>query len=388
MPDTHALLSASGAHRWLNCTPSAVAESTMPDTTSSAAAEGTVAHALAEYKLLTAMNREPETRPVSHWIDPDMEAYTDDYVAFVLEQRRQLPGPGVIAVEQRLDFSHIVPGGFGTGDCILIGGSTIHIIDLKYGKGVEVSAERNPQLMLYGLGALAAFDMLYDINTVKVSIFQPRRDHVDTWEIPASVLLEWADQVAKPLAETAAKGEGIRVAGDWCRFCRVKATCRARAEANLEAARHEFTPIGDLTVEEISEILAKASEVKAWLADVESWALAEVLDRHGRIPGFKLVEGRSIRRYTDEDEVAKRLRAKKYKVSEIYQPRRLLGITAMEKTLSKPVFNELLAGLIEKPPGKPTLVPVTDRRPELSTNPADDFTPVTTDGQEAQKEGN
>ena len=259
MPDQHALLSASGAHRWLACPPSATLEAGLPKSSSSAAEQGTAAHALAEWKLRRALHDAPTTKPVSSWHDEQMDVLTDDYVAFVQERvrdvRRACADPQVL-IEQRLDFSHVVPGGFGTGDCVIIAEPTLQIIDLKYGQGVMVEAESNSQLMLYALGALEAFGSLYDISEVAVTIFQPRRSNVSTWTIPVAELEAWAEQVVKPRAALAARGEGEFAPGEWCRFCKLSPTCRTRAEANLALAKHEFAPPAELTDAEIAQVLA------------------------------------------------------------------------------------------------------------------------------------
>lgn len=296
MPDQHAMLSASGAHRWLACPPSARLEADLPESLSSAAAEqGTVAHALAEWKLRRALHIAPTTRPVSDWIDTEMEALTDDYVAFVQERLRDVratcPDPKVL-IEQRLDFSHVVPGGFGTGDCVIIAEPVLHIIDLKYGQGVLVEAERNPQLMLYALGALNAFGSLYDIDEVAVTIYQPRRANISTWHVSVTELETWAEQVVKPTAALAAIGDGDFAAGEWCRFCKLAATCRARAEANLVLARCEFAPPAQLDDGEIAAVLAQLPQLKAWASDVEAYALSLAVNQGKQWAGFKLVEGR------------------------------------------------------------------------------------------------
>lgn len=375
MPDQHALLSASGAHRWLACPPSALLEAGLPESSSSAAEQGTAAHALAEWKLRRALHQAPTIRPVSDWVDEEMEQLTDDYVAFVLERlrdARQVCGDPVALVEQRLDFSHIVPGGFGTGDCVLIAEPRLHIIDLKYGAGVLVEAEHNPQLMLYALGALQAFGALYDIAEVAVAIYQPRRANVSTWTIPVTHLETWAERVAKPMAELAVSGGGEFASGEHCRFCKLSATCRARAEANLELARFEFAPPPELTDTEIVEVLARLPDLKAWASDIEAYALSLAVNQGKTWPGFKLVEGRSIRKYTDEKQVA--ATAEAAGVTDIYE-QKLKTITVLEKQLGKKRFTELFAGLVVKPAGKPTLVPETDKRPALTVRDvASEFT--------------
>lgn len=377
MPDQHALLSASGAHRWLNCPPSALAEAGLPDSTSSAAEQGTVAHALAEWKLRRALHQAPSMKPVSDWIDTEMETHTDDYAAFIQERlreaRKTCADPQVL-IEQRLDYSYLVPGGFGTGDCVIIAEPLLQIIDLKYGQGVLVEAERNPQLMLYALGALHAFDALYEISEVAVTIFQPRRSNVDTWTVSVTELKAWAEEVVRPTAKQAACGEGSFAAGDWCRFCKLAPTCRARAEAHLALARLEFAPPAELSDVEISEVLAKLPELKRWASDVESYALSLAVNQGKTWAGFKLVEGRSIRKYVDETKVVETAQAAG--VSDIYE-KKLKTITALEKQLGKKRFNELLGDLVIKPPGKPALVPETDKRPAPQTaSAADEFTPI------------
>lgn len=376
MPDQHAMLSASGAHRWLACPPSARLEAGLPESSSAAAEQGTVAHGLAEWKLRRALHSAPTTRPVSDWIDTEMEALTDDYVAFVQERLRDVratcPDPTVL-IEQRLDFSHVVPGGFGTGDCVIIAEPILQIIDLKYGQGVLVEAERNPQLMLYALGALNAFESLYDIDEVAVTIYQPRRANISTWQVPVAELETWAEQVVKPTAALAAIGDGDFAAGEWCRFCKLAATCRARAEANLALARCEFAPPAQLDDDEIADVLARLPQLKAWAADVEAYALSLAVNQGKRWVGFKLVEGRSIRKYTDETAVAKTAEAAGVDVWE----RKLKTITALEKQLGKKRFAELLGDLVVKPVGKPALVPESDKRPAQEIqSPANEFTAI------------
>lgn len=375
-PSDHALLSASGAHRWLNCPPSAVLESREPDSSSSAAEQGTVAHALAEWKLRRALHQAPAFKPESDWIDTEMENYTDDYVAFIQEHvsiAREACGDPQVLIEQRLDFSHIVPGGFGTGDCLIIAEPTLQIIDLKYGQGVLVEAERNPQLMLYALGALQAFGDLYDIERVAVTIYQPRRGNVDTWEISVTELEHWAEAEVKPKAELAAAGEGEFCPGSWCQFCKIAPTCRARAEANLTLAKHEFAPPAELSDAEIADVLAKIPDLKSWASDVEAYALSKAVNQGVVFEGFKLVAGRSIRKYTSEKEVAAAAEAAGYR--DIWD-RKLITLTAMERLMGKPAFNEVLGDLVTKPAGKPTLVPASDKRPALDlVSAATDFQP-------------
>lgn len=374
-PSDHALLSASGAHRWINCPPSARLESDEPESTSAAAEQGTAAHALAEHKLRRVL-KQSSKRPVSTWVDDEMETLTDDYVAFVQERisiaQESCADPQVL-IEQHLDFSHIVPGGFGTGDCVIIAEPTLQIIDLKYGQGVLVEAAHNPQLMLYALGALHAFGDLYGIETVAVTIYQPRRANVDTWEIPVTELEHWAEAEVKPKAELAAAGEGEFCPGSWCQFCKIAPTCRARAEANLALARLEFAPPAELSDTEIADVLARIPQLKTWAADVEAYALSKAVNQGVVFEGFKLVAGRSIRKYTSETDVAAAAEAAGYR--DIWD-RKLITLTAMERLMGKPAFNEVLGDLVTKPAGKPTLVPTSDKRPALDlVSAATDFQP-------------
>lgn len=374
-PQEHALLSASSAHRWLHCPPSAKLTAGVTEAPSEAALQGTAAHALAEHKLRRALKQQSK-RPVSKYEDDEMNTHTDDYVSYVLEQYEQAkqatPG-AVIYIEQRLDFSHVVPGGFGTGDCLIVADGTLHVIDLKYGLGVLVEAEWNPQMMLYSLGALALFDALYDIEQVALTVFQPRRENVSTWTISVTELNQWAEHILKPAAELAAKGDGEFCAGTWCQFCSIASTCRARAEANLELAKFEFAPPAELSAGEVAEVLAQIPELTRWASDVHDYALSQALSGE-RYEGFKLVAGRSIRKYTDETAVAEAAKAAGYR--DIYK-RSLLTITAMEKLMGKKQFSEILGDLVVKPEGKPTLVPLSDKRPELQiSTAADDFTNI------------
>ena len=375
-PQKHALLSASSAHRWLHCPPSAKLTAGVTEAPSEAALQGTAAHALAEHKLRRALKQQSK-RPVSEYEDDEMDSYTNDYVSYVLEQyeqAKQVTSGAVIYIEQHLDFSNVVPGGFGTGDCLIVADGMLHVIDLKYG------SEWNPQMMLYAIGALALFDALYDIEQVALTIFQPRRENVSTWTISVTELNKWAEHTLKPAAELAAKGEGEFYAGAWCQFCRIASTCRARAETNLELAKFEFAPPAELSPAEVAKVLTQIPELTRWASDVQDYALSQALSGE-QYEGFKLVAGRSIRKYTDETAVAEAAKAAGYR--DIYK-RSLLTITAMEKLMGKKQFSEILGDLVVKPDGKPTLVPVTDKRPELQiSTAADDFTNI--DNQ--QKEG-
>ena len=362
----HALLSASSSHRWLACPPSAKLCANQPDTSSPYAQQGTDAHELAAFKVLRLLGKDVEN-PTENltYFDSEMDQYTDDYASFVIEQAaeaKQYCADAIVLVEQRLDYSHWVPEGFGTGDACIVADGILHVIDMKYGLGVLVDAERNPQLMCYALGLLDQFDGIYDVSTVRMSIYQPRRDNISTCEMPKSDLLDWADTVLAPTAKLAYSGGGEFHAGDHCQFCKVKADCRKRAEYNLEMARYDLEMPVTLEDSEIAAILPRLDEFAAWAGDVKEYALQKALSGT-KFPGFKVVEGRSVRRYTDETAVAQTVAAAGYDPYE----KKLLGITAMTQALGRKKFDELLGGLVYKPCGKPVLVAESDKRPEMDT---------------------
>lgn len=365
----HALLSASSSHRWLNCPPSARLCENYEDKGSEYAQEGTDAHSLCEHKLKLALGMDT-TDPTENlsFYNEEMEQCACDYAAYVLElveESKKTCKDPVVLIEQRLDFSRFVAEGFGTGDCVIIADGTLYIVDYKHGKGVEVSAEENPQMMLYALGALELFDGIYDIDTVRMSIFQPRRENVSVCVMAKDDLLQWAYNDLMAKAKLAYEGGGEFACGDWCRFCKAKAACRKRAEYNLELAKYDFEMPAMLENTEIAAILEKADELAAWASDVKEFALQQALNGV-RYAGFKVVEGRSNRKYTDEDAVADTVKKAGY---DPYEPK-LLGITAMEKLLGKKEFAKLLSGLVEKPQGKPALVPESDKRQEMNIDKA------------------
>ena len=376
MSGRHALLSASSSHRWLNCPPSARLCEGYEDTGSEYAREGTDAHNLCEHKLRLALGMK-STDPTEglSFYNEEMEQCASDYAAYVLElvaEAKKTCKDPVVLIEQRLDFSRFVAEGFGTGDCVIIADGTLEIVDYKHGKGVEVSAEENPQMMLYALGALELFDGIYDIDTVRMTIFQPRRENVSVCVMAKDDLLQWAHNELTYKAKLAYEGGGEFACGDWCRFCKAKAVCRKRAEYNLELAKYDFAMPNTLEDAEIAAILEKADELAAWAADVKEFALQQALSGV-KYDGFKVVEGRSNRKYTDENAVADAVKEAGY---DPYEPK-LLGITAMEKLLGKKQFAKLLSGLVEKPRGKPALVPESDKRQEMkidrAASAAEDF---------------
>ena len=364
-PKGHAILSASSSDRWLHCPPSARLCETYEDKGSDYAAEGTDAHSLCEYKLRKALCMTVND-PTEHltWYNAEMEDCANGYAAYVLEQveaaKETCPDP-VVLIEQRVDFSRWVEQGFGTADCIIIADGILQIIDFKYGLGVLVSAEENPQMMCYGLGALEIFDCLYEIDTVRMTIYQPRRENLSAYELSKDDLLRWADEVLKPAADLAFAGDGNFLCGEWCGFCKAKTVCRSRADANMELARYDFKVPPLLTDEDVEEILARVDDLVSWATDIKEYALQQAISGK-EWSGWKLVEGRSNRRYTNEAAVAAAVTKAGFDPYE----QKVLGVTAMQKLLGKARFEEVLAGLIEKPQGKPALVPISDKRPAMS----------------------
>ena len=374
MPDIHSPLSPSSAFRWIKCTPSAKLNAALPDSTSEYALQGTAAHTLCEYKLQKLLGKDAKD-PTENltYFDAEMADCTDSYQQYVserIEKAKQFCKDPIVLVEQKLDFSKWVPQGFGTGDCVIVADNVLTVIDFKYGVGVLVEAEQNPQMMCYALGALALFDSIYDIENVVMTIFQPRRDNISTYELSKKELLQWADEILSPAAQLAAKGKGEFKAGKHCRFCKVKATCRKRAEYNLELARYDFEMPANLEDTEIEVILSKADELAAWCSDIKGYAFQQALNGK-QWNGWKLVEGRSVRKYINEDAVAETVKNAGYDPYE----HKVLGITAMTRMLGKAKFENLLSSFIEKPTGKPALVPKSDKRPSIdkAVQAADDF---------------
>ena len=366
MATKHAVLSASSSERWLNCPPSARLCEAYEDKGSDYAAEGTDAHALAEARLKQALGI-PTEDPVENlsWYNAEMEDCAQGYAAYVvelLETAKQTCSDPVVMIEQRVDFSRWVPSGFGTGDCICIAEGLLNIVDLKYGAGIEVSADHNPQMMLYALGSLEIFDGIYDIDTVRMTIYQPRKSNISIFEMPKDELLKWAETELTPKAQLAYEGQGNFSCGEWCRFCKAKAECRERAIYNLRLAQYEFLNPALLHDEEIADILGRIDALTDWASDVKEYALQQAISGK-EWTGWKLVEGRSNRKYTSEAAVAATVEGAGFDPYE----RKVLGVTAMQKLLGKTRFEELLAPYIEKPQGKPTLVPESDKRPAMNT---------------------
>lgn len=368
----HALLSASGSHKWLNCPPSAVLEQDFENTTSIFALEGTAAHELSEYKINTFLGNKVR-HPQSEFDSPELEEYTDIYVDFAIERiteaRTKCRDP-IILVEKKLDYSCYVPEGYGTGDLVIVADDVLDIVDLKYGKGVAVDATGNPQMMLYAIGALLLFQDLYDIRTVRMSICQPRLDNISTYEISTEDLLTWAEEEVAPKAKLAIQGLGDFNPGGHCRWCRARQTCRTRAEAHMELVKYEFKAPALLTDEEIAEVLEVADRLSTWASDVYVYASDRAINEGKEWSGFKVVSGRSKRKYVNEEAVIKV--CEEQGITDIYK-QSLVSLTGMEKLLGKNRFQQIIGPLVEVVPGKPTLVPVSDKRKILNNTAEADF---------------
>lgn len=369
-PKGHALLSASGAHRWLACTPSALLEDRFPDKAGTAAEEGTLAHAIVEERLSriiagkrvgktsTKLRNNPLYRSV-------MEDHVDTYIAYVMDlyaEAKERTADALLVSEQQVDFSRWVPEGFGTSDTMIIADGVMDIIDFKYGKGVPVEAAGNPQLRLYALGALERYDILYDIHTVRMHIVQPRLDSESCEQMSAEALYQWAEEHVQPRAKQAIGGKGTFAPGEHCRFCRAAATCKARAAAMLDVIGDEPAP-ALLTNDEIAILLPRLDEITRWAKQVKDYALAEAL-AGGEFPGYKLVEGRSNRVIIDDADAIDILTGEGFLHAQITKMR---GLSELEELVGKKRLGELVGHLIAKPTGKPVLVVETDRREAINT---------------------
>lgn len=377
MPTQHALLSASSAHRWLHCTGSPLLEKEFPDTTSVYAQEGTLAHELCELKLkkyTTVMPKGTYTRAHNKimkyelWQN-EMEGTSETYLEYVKEIMLSCEIAPAVLIEKRVDFSRYVPEGFGTADCLILAGDTLHVVDYKHGKGVVVDADHNPQMMLYALGAMDELSLLYRFKSVHMVIVQPRVSNISEFTMTADELIEWGETIVKPKAEAAISGNGTFEAGDWCRFCRAKQQCKTRYESNDSlypqlSAQHDPRLI---TLEELGEYLKRGRDMAAWLEDMKEYALSESLAGTD-VPGWKAVEGRGSRAFTDTDEAVDTLIKNGIDESVLYE-RRVLTLAQMEKAVGKKAFGEIVGNLVVKNPGKPTLVEESDKRPKITNQP-------------------
>ncbi len=379
----HALLSPSSAHRWLVCTPSARLESQYPDSAGESAKEGTFAHKLAELalqrdlKTIGDMKYQQEVKALKSgksrfgdYYTRDMDEYVGEYVDLVIqkfEDAKEKDTEAALLLEQSLDFSDWVPEGFGRGDAIVIADGTLEIIDLKYGRNTPVTAANNPQIRLYGLGAYNTFGAIYDIETVCLTIMQPRNGGESSEVLSVGDLLDWAVSI-QPSAQKAYEGKGDLTPGPHCQFCRAAVRCRALAAYQLDMAKYDFKDADQLTDTEVADVLARTDELVTWANKVKSYALTEAVEHDVHWPGWKLVEGRAVRKISEPDQAAEVLSVQYgHTEDEIYKPRELKTITQLEKIIGKKTLADELAGLLIKPPGKPTLVPESDKRPEWNS---------------------
>lgn len=374
-PTKHATLSASSAGKWINNPPSLWMEMGIPDKGSKFAAEGTIAHSLVELKLSKATKQITATQyaakvkkiKASEYYNQSMEDYTDTHVELVMEDYNALPDADIM-LEQRVDFSEWAPGGFGTSDTIIAKEGRMEIWDLKYGKGVKVRADHNVQLMLYALGAIAKYDLIYGFETVKMTISQPRLGNVDSFEITVKDLMDWAENTVKPAADQALNGEGewdFANPTTW-HFYKAAGFCKHLAEENLKIRRYKFVEANSLKPKDLADILAEKDRITKWLDAVEYYATQQVLDGKLEIPGYKVVAGRSNRKITDAEAAEKALRKAKFLKKDITETK-LLSITKLEKLVGEDTFSDVLGSLIVKPEGKPALVPDSDPRPAMGS---------------------
>lgn len=377
MPTQHALLSASGAHRWLHCTGSPLLEKDFPDSTSVYAQEGALAHELCELKLMAYTGEITKRKLTSMksklmkselW-QPEMDSTSEAYLDHIKDITMSYTVKPVILTEKKVDFSQYVPEGFGTADCLILAGDTLHVVDYKHGKGVVVDADHNPQMMLYALGAMSELSLLYRFKFVHMTIVQPRVNNISEFTMTADELREWGESVVKPKAEAAISGKGEFEAGDWCRFCRAKQQCKTRYESN-DSLYPELSERHDprlITLDELGEYLKRGKDMAAWLEDMKEYALSESL-AGADVPGWKAVEGRGSRAFTDTDEAVDTLIKNGIDESVLYE-RRVLTLAQMEKAVGKKAFGELVGDLVVKNPGKPTLVEESDKRPRITNQP-------------------
>lgn len=368
MPSLHALLSASGSARWIHCTPSARLEERVEDRASAYAAEGTQAHSIAEQKLTNWKEGHPRKKVKCEV--GEMDEATTDYKNYVLEiynAEKKKDDLAELYIEMQVDLSHWIKEGFGTSDAVVVSNHTLHVIDLKYGAGVPVNAPRNTQLMIYAAGVMSELDCLYEFETVKMHIFQPRLDHISTWEISTQELADYMENIVKPAAEKAWNGEGEQQAGPWCLFCKVNQNCKARTDFYTKMDEQYERMNGMLlTDDQVAELLPELPGMIKWAKELQDFALEQAL-AGTQYKGYKVVEGRSLRKITNESGLSEVLQNKGYDYKDIMTTPKLQTITNLEKLVGKKEFATLSEGYIEKPQGKPTLVPESDKRPAMNS---------------------
>ena len=363
---SHALLGPSSAHRWMHCTPSAKLESTRPDTAGKDAEVGTLAHAIVEERLSRVIKGKSRGKTSAKLAKnplyfEGMDDYCDQYVDFVVQLYDSLKEKHpVMFSEQKVDFSEWVPDGFGTTDTVIIADGVMYVIDFKFGKGVRVDAKENPQLRLYALGAYNDYSILYDIDVVTTYIVQPRiEDGITSETLRVTTLLDWAENEVKPKADLAVRGAGEAVEGDWCRFCRARDVCKPRAVAFLEHLKDTYQNSMELTPDELARLLPIAEHIQDWAKELKNYMSDQAINQGVAFKGYKVVAGRSTRVIDDPAALANALQGAGYQ--DIYK---LKDLTDLENMVGKNKFAKLSEGFISKPDGKPTLVPVSDKRPE------------------------
>ncbi len=379
---SHALLSASSSHKWLVCTPSARLEEKFPNKTSEYMAEGTLAHSIAEFKVrsyfLEPISKTTYTKRLNklkkeELFQDEMLLHTDTYLEFIKGEALKTSNRPFIAVEQKIDFSKYVPEGFGTADCILLSGDTLHIIDFKYGKGIKVDAEDNPQMKLYALGVLEQYGLFYDIRNIKMTIIQPRIDNISSYETSKESLLDWGENVVRPQAQKAFMGLGEYVQGEHCKTCRAKGACEFRAKENMKIVEEikEAQETGIVSNINLGEILTKTDGIEEWLKNIRDYALEQLL-KGQEVPGWKAVEGRSNRKIVDIDKAFEILEANGYDQAILYE-RKPITLSQLEKTIGKSKVLDAIGDYIEKPKGAPTLAKESDKREPFKISAAEEF---------------
>lgn len=384
MPTKHALLSASSAEKWIHCTPSARLEEKLPDTSGESARIGTLAHEIAELKLRKKFIEPMSPRAFTTRMNKlkkhelyqeEMQDFTDIYIDYITECAMQYDNTPTVAAEVQLDYSEWAPEGYGTGDCVMVSGDLLRIFDFKYGTGIPVNAQGNEQMRLYALGAFQLYRTIYDIRRVRMSIVQPRLNSITEDELSVEDLLKWAEDVVRPAAALAYEGKGECHPGEWCKdkFCKVRGQCRACADANLSVIEDFGTPpklLPLLSNEEIGLALEKAAPFLNWFKAVEDFALNAAL-KGEQIPGWKVVEGRSNRVFSDRDAAFNALRGAGFDDSLLYKPKEYITLSAAEKLAGRAQFQELCGAYVVKPQGKPTIVPESDKRSTYNSAAAD-----------------
>ena len=401
MPDVHALLSASSSKQWLHCTPSARLQKQFPNESSVYAAEGTFAHEVCEYKVRKYLKERVKRPQSEEYYTEEIDRITDVYAEFVIgiiEEMKRNGGEPLVMVEEKVNYSHIAPSGFGTADMLIIGKDengkgVLHIADFKTGQGVFVDADHNSQMMLYALGGLAAYGYIYDIEIVRMSIIQPRLENISTFECSRSELEDWGESI-RETAKLAYEGKGEQTPGEWCRFCRAKPVCKACKEEALSLCREEFLDLDDgalseeadassevdgsepvfknpglVPISELAQLLPTLNRISSWIEAVFAFINSEAINHGVPIPGYKVVEGRSKRVFTDTNAVVDAAVANGY--TDIYK-KQLITLTEFEKMMGKKKFAELLGKYVTKPPGKLSLVPESDPREPVVLNNSPD----------------